>query len=244
MTSSYRGRAGLNPHGSDYSPVALWQLNGNLLDSGPNGFTLTTETSGTGGERYANIGNLQGFYLDGNTDLVYNALEPKLQITGDVTVEFLANIVALSVCTVIGTGDPGTDTDPNNNQLYTLSWNDSSSAGSSILWETGAGTDVKTQTTFSPSGICHIALVKSQGGTAVQLFCNGAPVAPATSGLTAATGGSNSKLRIGADASGSSSTVKATGWICSVKVIASALSSGQVKDEYNRTLGPVLGYLP
>ncbi len=244
MSTSYRGRAGINPHGSDYSPVALWQLNGNLLDGGPNGFGLTVETAGTGGERYATIGNLQGFYLDGNTDLVYNALEPKLQITGDVTVELLANIVALSVCTVIGTGDPGTDTDPNNNQLYTLNWNDSSSAGTSVVWETGAGSDVKTQTVFSPSGLCHVALVKSQGGTAVQVFCNGLPVAPAVTGLTAATVGSNSKLRIGSDSSGSTSTVKATGWVASVKVVASALSAGQVKDEYNRTLGPVLGFIP
>jgi len=239
MRSSYNGRTKILPHGFDYSPVALWQLNGNLRDSGPNKFTLTLETSGTGGERYANIGGLQGFYFDGATNLLAG-LDSRLQTNGDVTVEFIAHVVPFTLGCLVGTGTAGSDTEPNNDQ-YTIYANNAAAIGITSFWEHDAGVDVSTQTQYSPNGMCHIAMVKSLGGTAVQFFANGLPASPIVTGLTASTGGTTSQVRIGSDHSGNTSAFRLSGFMSSVKIVLSALSAAQVKDEYNRTLGPVYG---
>lgn len=66
--------------------VALWQFQGNMSDSGPNGLGLSVAT---GTEQYTTIDTCtQGFKFDGSTKLIA-ALSTLLQITGDMTFEWI-----------------------------------------------------------------------------------------------------------------------------------------------------------
>jgi hypothetical protein len=74
----------------------------------------------------------------------------------------------------------------------------------------------------------------------IQFYRNGELMGSASGTLTAPSGGSNSRLRIGALTDSSELLL---GIIGGVKIIPSALTSLQMKAEYNRTFGISLGFL-
>jgi hypothetical protein len=237
---SYRGKAGSLQcyHGFDYAPVGLWQLNGNLLDSGPNGFHLSVET---GSERYTNVApGIRGASFDAATKLIYNVTGSALQITGDVTLECIVvaslTTAVQSVVSYSGNTDVAAD-----NFLYSIYTNPPGHL--EYFWENAGGVNqdfllpIAGLPTAQP---VHLAAVRSNN--VVRFFVNGLPQGSPSSGLTAATGGTAAVFRIG----GSGTTAGESPWngaVASVKVIASALSAAQVKDEYNRTLGHLYGFL-
>jgi len=225
-------------HDTTYSPAGLWQLNNDLTDASGNGFTLTVDA---GTVRYTDVyPGLRGIIFDGSTRLIYNAATATLQITGDVTLEMLFIPLTRTItgkylsCNASG-GSAGSD-----NYLYSVGFNTSVSSGS-WEWQSQHGTntsdtyDIPNNPTLN--ALNHVAVTRTSN--VVQNYLNGVAWGAASSGLTTPTGGSISKFRIG----GSSGVNGPTCIIASVKVIASALTSAQVKSEYNNTLGNFYGYL-
>lgn len=230
-------------HTTSFSPVALWQLNGNLNDSSGNGFTLTLESGGTA--RYLNngpgAGDLKGFLFDGVTRLVYNTTGSSLQITGDVTIEMIITLASYSANSVLFSYG-GNNTTEATNLLYNLAL--ATTDGVGLTWSSEHGSavlDTYTSTLASiPLGVpCHFAVTRTSD--VIQFYLNGQAIGAASSALTTPTGGTSSVFHLGGEVGTGTNFVPKYSSIASVKVIASALSSAQVLSEYQATLGQYYG---
>lgn len=229
----------VNYHDTTYSPVGLWNLNGTLNDSSGNGFNLTVEA---GTERYSDIfPGVRGFNFDGSTRLVYNTTGTSLQITGSMTIEFLVVTRARASSTFVSYTTPSASTS-SDNTLYSVGM-DSTVNGGSLFWRSHHGTLVADSYTINnnpgPLVLNHFAVTRTSN--VIQFYLNGTVLGSASSALTAATGGTNSKLRIGSAVT-SFQPVQAS-ILASVKVLASALTADQIRGEYNNTLGNFYGNL-
>lgn len=217
-------------HDTTHSPVGLWQLNGNLNDTSGNSRNLTIEA---GTERYGEVfPGLLGFAFDGATNLIHNVNVAALQITGDITVEWLMLAVpsaSTQACISIGNSSSETQSD---NLLYNLHNNNWRLA---FTAENGSGAGIDyILTSQGPlmNAPAHYAATRTSN--VIQWYVNGQPMGAASGTMATPDGGSNGKLRIGSvDALAS----PFTGFMASIKIISSALSAAQVLAEYNRTVG-------
>ncbi len=240
---TYGGKRALGPLylQNDYGPVGLWNFNGTMRDSSPSQLDLSI---GSGNERYTEVSpGMRGFRFDGATSLLKNTPGTVLQITGDVTVQAILIPYVSSqgyVCAYIGAGTGST-----NNALYSMICNGGppwletfwqTGTNSNQVWPSGASASKNAGFVFGQP--MHHAVVRS-GNTAL-LYANGVLAGPPSAGLTAPTDGSLSIFRVG---SLTSAAVFFNGGLTSLKVCRQALTASQIRDEYNKTLGNIYGYL-
>lgn len=220
-------------HDTTFSPIGLWQLNRSLADTSGNGNALTTST---GSARYVEIvPGLTGGFFDA-WRLVENSGAAALRLLGDVTIEMLMvmRIYRPDVVAIYSHMNTG-ETAPDNtlyqttvSTTFTLDW----------LQENGLGVDANSSCFEQAPDVlpCHFATTRASG--IIRNFVNGTPIGIASGILAAPTDGSAGKLYVG----GALGINSFSGMLASFKIIGSALTPGQLTEEYNRTLAPVLGY--
>jgi hypothetical protein len=218
-------------HGLHHSPVGLWQFDGDLNDSSGNGFHLTVES---GAARYTNIfPGLRALLIVDPLKLIYNVAEPVLRITGNLTIEMLLQLspayeAGKFLCSHTATGETS-DT----NALYQIDMVATTSENVGLFSESGAGVNASYSITlYPPLSLCHFAVTRVTN--VVQFYLNGRTLGAASGTLTTPTDGTSGRFRVG------SSTVAGTapsGILSSLKVLNIGLTSGQILDEFNRTLG-------
>lgn len=222
---------------SDIASVGLWQFDGNLNDSsgGSNNLSMSTGTV-----RYTDLfpgidatngGGLRGLLLDGSTVVGLSSSVGTFQITGNLTIEFIVTLGMPPGSTSYLFSHGASGESAGANYLYSLRVLSTNQL--SYFAEHSSGTDIQFD---SAACLCtgeptHVAMVRSSNQ--VSLYMNGLLVGAASSGLSAPTSGTSGKLKIGGDAVDGQRAVAA---ISSFKIINSALSSGQVLDEYADTL--------
>ena len=191
-------------HAAAGDTVTLWQGNGTLADTATLNYTLSTGTA-----RYMQLipgCPTMGFYFDGLTYLLRDLRSSFLDLTGDMTLQFLLRIFsthATTGATIISYAAPG-DTGGDDNALWQVSISPAASGLNPVLgWfsEHGAGVNDSTASTFMLplNELMHISIRRS--GTNLTFFINGNP-ADTFSGITLPTvsGSPLQKLRLGADA--------------------------------------------
>lgn len=232
---SYGGKEAAGRHDNTHSPVALWQLDESLTDVSGNGLNLTVE-SGT--ERYTElVPGLRGFFFDGDTGLWRSAATAALQISGPMTVEFVGVFTNFVVDKPFVSHGASGETIANNYLYYFGSVG--TGFGMRSYWEEAAGANVEYTTPHMfPLGTpCHLALRRG-ASNATSFFVNGVQIGTTSGVLTSPVDGTSGRFRMGRDDLGAS----LFGAMASVKIVASALTADQIKAEYNRTLGPLLGF--
>lgn len=223
------------PHDLTHSPVGLWQLDEVLTDSSGNGRTLVVKT---GVERYTAIApGLVGFGSEGGDTVGRSSHDAALALAGDMTVEFIARLERLTgndyIVSFAGSGESSAV-----NSQYSIATPSSLPSHFYFLSESGSGVDaVYEPEDLWPIGTpFHFALTRASD--VISFYINGVQAGASSGTLTTPTGGGSGTFNIGSF-EGISSFI--FGGVASVKLIASALTAVQVKDEYNRTLGPVYG---
>lgn len=231
---SYSGSGLASYLDTTHSPVGLWKLDGNLLDSSGNGYHLSV---GTGTERYTEvIPGMRAFWFDGSSYVSRPSYDAALGITGSMTFQAITSVWALSATRVVAmflaTGETLAT-----NVLWQCQFN--SDATMSWAWENGAGVNEGPFTNYFP-GIynpVHIALTRDASASyASKFYLNGKLVDTAPGPYTGPAGGTSSRLIIGSNLSAHYS-----GSTASVKIVAGVLSEADIRAEYNRSLGHVLG---
>lgn len=203
-----------------------------MLDSSGNNHTLTVEA---GNELYGSIGALKGFHFDGSTNLWRSSADSALAELGDMTLELLI---------LFHTNDPGTGANSSKFIVHHGASGGTETANETYTMQTIAGIGLRYQarynvnqlTFFETSDsaglrgqVLHYAMVRENDEA--SFYTNGVHQGT-SSGLTAPTGGSLGRFRLGS-AWSLINPVSAT--IASVKLIPSALSEAQVAAEYRRT---------
>jgi len=230
------------PFDTTHNPVGLWNFNESLSDLSGNGYTLTAST---GTVRYCPLlSGLGGALFGTATGLYYNVGGSLLSITGDMTLEVMVQLGAV----LSGTSDAivcyssNTAVNSNDNANYGITLNATNKYGGYRYFHQHT---TLTTAQYSPTDIgvdyeLPVLIGFTRISNVIQFYRNGLPVGTASSALTAPSGGSNSRLRIG---SLTDSSELLAGIIGGVKIIPSGLTAAQMKVEYNKTFGPSLGYV-
>jgi hypothetical protein len=214
-----------NKLGLTHSPVALYLFDDNLADSSGNGLDLSV---GAGAERYTNVNGLRSAKFDSTTYFRYTPGSSALEITGDITIQFLLtseDLVGTSYMLAFAAGGDAESA----NALYACR-GAASSENYSWFSESGAGVDA-SYGGWNGSGnhtIHHLTYVRESD--IVTLYIDGAKRGSSGT-LATPTGGTSSYLDVGAF-DGSSIW---RGTMACVKIVNSALTSTQVYDEYKTT---------
>lgn len=214
------GPAPLQKLDNSTSPVALFDFNGDLVDSGSAGEDLGING---GTEIYVAVPGTttRSVYLDGSTSLIasHNAAH---QITGEVTVEAVFEIYSYTNAVLVRYDGSGVDSDPDNNNLYSIylysgipRYSAEYSTGTNILYQL----DDYRIPLFTR---CHLALVRGSDSQ-VQFYLNGQALGPASTGLNAPTGGAAGELQV------SDAGEEFSGIVHSVRVTDSALSASTIE---------------
>ena len=234
-------------HDTTHSPVALYQFNGNTLDSSGNGHHLTVAT---GVIRYAPMApGLKGAFFENSPSIGSGFAMLRgppgvaaLQLTGDMTVEMLGFFRVYrdpSFPAVVVTHS-GVGSAEASNTLYRLSLEGTLSTR--YQQEHGAGV---ADTYDEPSGqvmdvtLSHFAFTRASG--VVRFYGNGQLAGAGGAGSTGMlppSGGASGVLWVGGDPNG---PYNFAGYLASLKIINRALSEDEVKNEVKLTLGPVFG---
>lgn len=225
-------------HDTTHSPVALYQFNGDMLDSSGNGLHLSKFT---GLERYTWLApGLRCFFFDGETSLRRPGNDALLTITGALTIEL---IFLYTPSTFTGTflsfGGGAVPARPATNVLYELifdliiSWQRSTSSGAIFFNSTAATPD------FLP---IHYAVTRSSGASQIVKFYVNGDLVDTSGSLLAPTGGTSSRLWVGSD-DNPLVTFDFMVWsMASLKIIPSELTKHEIKQECNRTVGHFYGW--
>jgi hypothetical protein len=218
-------------HDTTYSPVGLWQLDGDLTDSSGNGRDLSLEGGTT---RWTHLApDLRGFFFDGATRLSRSATDAALQLTGDLTFEALVTFDRhdSESQAIMSWHDLG-ETEATNT-LYSFR---TVGVGNSLEWvsESGAGVNATyTATTGVDRGIIHhVAVVRESD--VLKFYLNG-ELYETSGSLTTPTGGSSGRFALGGFYNFAGN--EHFGGIASAKLIDRALTAAEVISEYNRTVG-------
>lgn len=229
----------VNLHTTTHSPAGLWQLQNDLTDSSGNGLTLTA-IAGTA--RYTDIfsSGKRALYLQDGLTVGRSAFTASLNILGDLTIECLLHVITNNVATGVVSHGASGETEATN-YSYAAQF---TTTTFQYLHEFSTGTNQTLNTTnlVPPRRLSHFALVRASN--VVQFYLNGRTFGAASGTLTAPTGSTSGRFRIGAsEGLGSPGGTGAPNMISSVKVIASALTATQIKAEYNLTLGSFFGFV-
>lgn len=223
-------------HDLTHSPLGLWQLDGDLLDSSGNGLDLAVVAGG--GTRYTELlPGIRGLYLDDLTHVHQASGDASLELLGDMTLEMLIapDLDRAGTEQVVVTHQAAGATEAVNG-LYAMTIGVTDVADMSYFAEQGAGVAIRytvNSRRLGLGGVYHWAMVRANAQ--VQFYLNGALAGAASSGLLAPTGGGSGTFTIGGTPG--SAVFDAQCAIASVKLIGSALSAAQVLAEYDRTLG-------
>jgi hypothetical protein len=212
-------------------------LQNDLLDSSGNGLTLTA-IAGTA--RYTDIfPGVRCLFLDALTTFGRSAFTASLNILGDLTIECLLYVITNNVTTGVVSHGASGETEATNYSYATQF----TTTTFQYLHEFSAGTNQTLVTTnLPPRRLSHLALVRASN--VVQFYLNGRTFGAASGTLTAPTGSTSGRFRIGAsEGLGTPGGTGVPNMISSVKVIASALTEAQIKAEYNLTLGSFFGFV-
>ena len=217
------------PHDTSYSPIALYQLNGDLTDSSGNGRTLTLDA---GTARYSDISpHLKGFAFDGASRL--KSTDTIFRITGDITIEMLINIQSASAASIVAEMDTGET--PGTNYNYAVSVVGTTGHYFESFWEFGSGTNVaydNTSGSYVVGDVFHFAYVRASN--VVTMYMNGKVWGAPSGTLTAPdTSSPTQNFYVG----GNIVDPFFNGIISSLKVIGRALTATEVESEFERTLG-------
>jgi hypothetical protein len=228
-------------HDLTHSPVALWQLNGNLLDSSGNGYHMSA-LNGCTPKFFDIIPGLIGWSNQGASTPteVIGISNPAsaLRITGDLTIEALC---AIGLATGGGLDTLfrlGAATDAAaDNVLYALFVQaDTTTLTLQYIHESGSGVD-RLFTTVNNLGatgpIMHLALTRISN--VVRIYINGELI-HTSAALVAPTGGTSTSAYLTFGAFFDGTNRHGSRW-ASIKIISSGLSDADVLAEYNRTLG-------
>ena len=212
-------------HDTTHSPAGLWQFNENFVDSSGNGFNLSSNDGSI--NRFIELYGIKFAFFEGDTDLTRPGYDAALNITGALTVEFfILSFGGGVLVSFIGSGET-----ESTNSIYAISQNN-------FFSETGVGTNHEQSTGFSPlNSVYHNVIIRENDDSLTQ-YVNGQHVF--SGGSVPSSGGTSAKFYIGSNGPGDS---YCNCLLSSVKVIDGALSANDVKEEYNRTLGPVLGII-
>ena len=230
---SGKSRRVFRQHDLTHSPVGLWQFNSSLADTSGNGFTLTLN----GTNAYTTLNGAPAFAFNGSTYLTRASNDAALTITGDLTIEMLASFhnypgVDQTNTIIVNFGETG-DGDPTRNVIYQFRTR-TAAPGVQYNAETGDGTtDILYEfiNGTPPDDTGHHLAFRRQSNV-LSLFVDGILLNQSGT-ITAATGGSASRLSVGAFVDGALPVRMTMG---SLKIIASALSDAQVLAEAQRTV--------
>lgn len=227
-------------HDTSHSPVALYQLDGNLHDTSGNSRPDLSLVSGT--TRYCDLHpGMRGVYFDNVTQ--FRVQHVSLQITGALTVQFFASLglkivngATLSSATMCFLSHAGNKSTSAEYELYSMksyssNCNPQYQAQSSIH-----GTLIFRNTTesFGMAGVHQHTLVRSASGT-VTYYINGIAQAGSASPLDAPTDGGNGYLYLGGSSLGDEMLCASA--VSSVKICNVEFSPTDVLNSYNSTLG-------
>jgi hypothetical protein len=207
-----------------HSPVGLWLFEDDMTDETASGYDLTV-SGGT--ERYGSVNGLKGFHFAEPTNLYHNVGSTALEITGDMTIEailFHQNFSGIQNIVSYG-GFPGVETEVTN-----------------ILYEFGNINGLQLRSDWEYSGfyinelltvdgslplcqLTHLAWVRD--ADFVKFYVDGKQVGATSPEQQTPTGGGDCRLQVG--------TETLSGVLCCLKIVASALSDGEVWSEYERT---------
>lgn len=233
------------------STVALWRMNTavtGLVDSGPNGLDLAV-FAGTarGASAWPTMG---GVYFDGTVGLRAPA-SALLRLTGDMTIVFVTTGFRDGTLTGSCLFSHGTAGETEvTNVLYSLQYG--TFPAFNYLHEHGAGVNASHdwgasvgQHVFASWGIpVMIHMVRASG--VVNVYMQGILITPSSGTLTAPTGGGDGRLTIGCSSLGGGGTFAAgyNGVITDFLIENRAWSTDEVKVNFNRCLGQVMGRRP
>lgn len=221
-------------HEVEANTVALWQLDGDLLDQGPNGLDLTE----VGTVPYIPVGALGKVVEQASEPTLTNhgshPYDAALNIVGELTIEFMLRLNAVdSSSPLITMGVSGSEAE-NDNYLIFVHLNGSGQ----LAWlaERNNGENIEGQSQFTATGAVpslnqwqHITMRRTSGNV-ITFFIDG--VSLGTSGtLLPPTGGTNGVFRIG-----TSGVSDLEGYLGSVHILDRAKSDTEVLNEANRIL--------
>lgn len=235
-------------HDLTYNPVGLWQLSGNLNDSGS---IPTNLTVGAGTARYTVMApGLLGAMFDGSTFFVNTASLPtSLVLTGAMTVEMLA-IVNASNTTQTPFMIGGLTGDVNGRENYLFQFAIGPGGYPTYVAEFGAGANISF--TFNASSVpfytlCHLAMSRDASNV-LRFYVNGNLLETSLAQTQANTGSaapSSARILLGSETAGSFSTLGtqplARTSLASVKLVARQLTDAEIYAEYQRTIGAACG---
>jgi hypothetical protein len=211
-----------------HSPVGLWHFNGNLNDSSGNGLNLT------GSVTYRHVWtNIMGL-VSGTA--ARSAFDAALAITGDITIQALCIMRIAPVGAVIaGFNGPFASDTAANNYLYQFALTNQDV----MAWfsESGAGVDASFNSTGAGAGLpsfnTPMHIVARRASNIITYWVNGVQFGSASSALTTPTSGTSAVFSTHANSGAPD--------MFGLKVINSAITDQQIRDEYNRTLGAAFG---
>ncbi len=224
----------VNVHDLTHAPIGLWQLNETLNDTSGNNRHLVMSAGNT---RYTEIyPGVRALNLATTNRLNFSTTGTALQRTGDITIEMLLLLYAYPAGLAPLVSYQASGETEATNTLYETGLN-----VDQLRWlsESGAGVDATFSVDRLPAlgEICHFATRRSSN--VIQNFVNGSLLGSASGTLTTPTGGTSSSFWVGSVSGFTPACAMA-----SLKVVASALTNDEIKAEYNRTLGGLLGRLP
>jgi len=229
--------ASITPHDTTHSPEVLYNFadGSRFTDSSGNGLDLQA-SSGT--VLYADILDLQMININGS-NAYRTTNDAALEITGAITIE----CICIPPEPLSGSNDmilvqfQESGGDESTNILWGVRVKQTTGYWSWYQQYSGAVASEATSTIVAGNEIQHLAMTRASNGLDISFYVNGV-LEDTASCPNVATGGTTSKLRLGSNAG---NTVRFNGHIGSLKVVASELSADDIKAEYNRTLGPLLG---
>lgn len=225
-------------HDLTYNPVLLVQFNNNMLDTSGNGLHLSFDAGTTidYGQMYPGA-CIVGARLNGATRLTHDT-DVRLQLLGDMTIEFLAVIKSTPSDAPIVTYTAGlNDASSTFNYLYHFEF--TPTYHPQWFQEYGLGinqTVVTDALVYGPNTLQHIAVTRINNR--VRFYVNGVMVGNPSDVLIPPVDGSVSKLFVGGTGGfGASERFCGDMYISSLKIIGRGLTDAEVLAEFNLTMG-------
>jgi hypothetical protein len=231
------------PFDLSLSPVGVWNFQNSLEDLTSNNYDLTVDA---GTLRYAPLTyGLGGIVLDGVTSFVHDVAGTALEILGDVTVMALVKLFpSVTETNYIVSYTSQTNGNSATNILYALTTHSGTNGRYVYRYAHHIGNNtLAPYPALSSSNTLGVdfntALIGFTRTSGVIRFYKNDKIINDPYSLSSPAGGSLSRFRIGAQYG--TTNVVVGGVIGGVKIINSAITGDQWKDQYNRTLGPLHG---
>jgi hypothetical protein len=222
-------------HGTEYSPLGLYQFQGDGTDSSGNGKDLTPTGTPVFEPGWVGLG------LQGSASNRYTRADTDFEITG-----------ALSITALVRPDGLGS-----NDTIVSYSASGETEAANALFWfyfigdklsfshEYGAGNNenFSTAVAVNTNEFIWVGVTRDSAGTGVNLYINGENVGSVTF-ANAPSGGTSGNLTICSLQGG---TDPYEGTLQSLKIVDSELSPAQMKAEYDRCFGvynPSVGAAP